>query len=57
MTSLLTCAEPLSAALLAVLWLGLPWGGMDWLGMLCVLGTIALLAKTEPQAVPAEKVT
>jgi drug/metabolite transporter (DMT)-like permease len=57
MTSLLTCAEPLSAALLAVLWLGLPWSGMDWLGMTCILSTIALLAKTGPQTVTAEKVT
>jgi drug/metabolite transporter (DMT)-like permease len=57
MTSLLTCAEPLSAALLAVLWLRVPWGGMDWLGMACVLATIALLAKEEPQIVAAEKVT
>jgi drug/metabolite transporter (DMT)-like permease len=57
MTSLLTCAEPLSAALLAVLWLGLPWSGVDWLGMVCILATIALLAKEKPQAVQAEKVT
>jgi len=56
-TSLLTCAEPLSAALLAVLWLNVPWSGMDWLGMACVLAAIALLARTEPQTVPAEKVT
>lgn len=57
MTSLLTCAEPLSAALLAVLWLNVPWGGMDWLGLVCILATIALLTKDEPRAVPVEKVT
>ena len=57
MTSLLTCAEPLSAALLAVLWLNVPWGGMDWLGLVCILTTIALLTKDEPRAVPVEKMT
>ena len=31
-TILLTCAEPLSAAVLAVWWLGVAWGAMDWLG-------------------------
>jgi len=57
MTSLLSCAEPLAAALLAVLWLRVPWGAMDWLGMSCVLATIGLLAKAEPRAVQTEKVT
>ena len=56
-SSLLTCAEPLSAAMLAVFWLGVSWGAMDWLGTLCILTTIALLAKEQSQEGQAEKIT
>jgi len=56
-SSLLTCAEPLSAAVLAVWWLGVPWGVMDWLGTACILATIVLLAKEQPETDPSEKVT
>jgi len=56
-TSLLTCAEPLSAAMLAVLWLGVSWSAMDWLGTLCILATIALLAKEQSPESQSEKVT
>jgi len=56
-TILLTCAEPLSAALLAVWWLGLAWGAMDWLGTVLILLTIVLLAKEETQEQLAEKAT
>jgi drug/metabolite transporter (DMT)-like permease len=56
-SSLLTCAEPLSAAVLAVWWLGVPWGAMDWLGTLCILATIVLLAKEQSAESQAEKVT
>jgi drug/metabolite transporter (DMT)-like permease len=56
-SSLLTCAEPLSAALLAVFWLGLSWGAMDWLGTACILATIALLAKEQSEVGQSEKVT
>ncbi len=56
-SSLLTCAEPLSAALLAVLWLGVSWGALDWLGTVCILATIALLAKEQSQESQAEKIT
>ena len=56
-SSLLTCAEPLSAAVLAVWWLGVPWGGMDWLGTACILVTIALLAKEQSEEGQSEKVT
>ena len=56
-SSLLTCAEPLSAAVLAVLWLGVSWGGMDWLGTACILATIALLAREQSPEGQAEKVT
>ena len=56
-TSLLSCAEPLSAALLAVFWLGVSWGAMDWLGTLCILATIALLAREQSEEGQSEKVT
>jgi drug/metabolite transporter (DMT)-like permease len=56
-TSLLVCAEPLSAAVLSVWWLGVPWGLMDWLGTLCILVTIVLLAKEQTEEGQAEKVT
>ena len=56
-TILLTCAEPLSAAVLAVWWLGVSWGGMDWLGTACILATILLLAKEQSTETQAEKVT
>jgi drug/metabolite transporter (DMT)-like permease len=56
-SSLLTCAEPLSAAVLAVWWLGVSWGGMDWLGTACILATIALLAKEQSEEGQSEKVT
>jgi drug/metabolite transporter (DMT)-like permease len=56
-TSLLASAEPLSAALLAVFWLGLSWGAMDWLGTACILLTIVLLSKEQSEEGQAEKVT
>jgi drug/metabolite transporter (DMT)-like permease len=43
-TSLLACAEPLSAALVSVLWLNVPFGVMDWLGSICIMATIFLLS-------------
>jgi drug/metabolite transporter (DMT)-like permease len=54
---LLTCAEPLSAALLAVWWLGVAWGAMDWLGTLCILVTIVLLAQKQSSEAQSEKIT
>jgi len=56
-SSLLTCAEPLSAAVLSVWWLGVSWGAMDWLGTLCILVTIVLLAKEQSEESQSEKVT
>jgi drug/metabolite transporter (DMT)-like permease len=44
-TSLLACAEPLSAALVSVLWLKVPFGVLDWLGSMCILATIFLLSR------------
>jgi len=55
--SLLMCVEPLSAALLAVLWLGVSWGSMDWLGTACICGTVALLAREQSKKSQSEKVT
>ena len=56
-TSLLACAEPLSAALLAMSWLGISWGAMDWLGAACILMAIALLARDQSEERLAEKLT
>ena len=56
-TILLTCAEPLSAAVLAVWWLGVSWGPMDWLGTILILATIVLLAREETEEALAEKAT
>jgi len=44
-TSLYACAEPLSAALVSVLWLGVAFGWMDVLGSACILLTIFILSK------------
>jgi len=42
--SLLTSAEPLSATLLAVLWLGVSFQALDWLGALLIISTVFLLS-------------
>lgn len=42
--SLLTSAEPLSATLIAVLWLGVPFQAIDWLGAVLIVATVFLLA-------------
>lgn len=42
-TSLLASAEPLSAAIIAVLWLKVPFSSIDWLGSSCILAAIFLL--------------
>jgi drug/metabolite transporter (DMT)-like permease len=56
-SSLLTCAEPLSAAVLAVWWLDVSWGWMDWLGTACIVVTIALLAREQSEERQSEKIT
>lgn len=48
-TSLLSCAEPFAAAVLAVLWLGVRWTVMDWLGAVLIVATIFLLARAKPE--------
>jgi len=44
-TSLLASAEPLSATIMAVLWLNVSFSGMDWLGSFCIVSTIYLLSR------------
>ena len=44
-TSLLACAEPLSATLVGVLWLNIPFALADWAGSLCILGTLFILSR------------
>lgn len=44
-TSLLACAEPLSAALVAVAWLHVPFGWMDVLGSACIVFTLFVLTR------------
>jgi drug/metabolite transporter (DMT)-like permease len=46
-TSLLACAEPLSAALLSVVWLHVPFGGFEWVGTVCIISTIVLLSRVQ----------
>lgn len=43
MASLLCSVEPLAAAGVAVVWLGIYFGPMDWLGTIFILSTIVLL--------------
>ena len=49
-TSLYACAEPLSAALVSVLWLGAAFGWMDVLGSMCIVLTIYILSKQSEQS-------
>ncbi|WP_205672220.1 DMT family transporter [Ammoniphilus sp. YIM 78166] len=48
-TSVLACVEPLSAALLAVVWLNVSFGIMEWMGTLCIVTTIMILALSKRQ--------
>lgn len=47
-TSLLASAEPLSATIIAVLWLQVPFTSIDWIGSLCIVSTIFLLTIAKP---------
>lgn len=42
--SILSSAEPLSAAFLSVLWLKVPLGAAQWIGTFCIIITIILLS-------------
>lgn len=46
-TSLLACAEPLSAAILAVVWLNVVFGISEWVGAFCIIATIVILSSTK----------
>lgn len=46
-TSLLACAEPLSAASLAVIWLKVPFGIYEWTGAFCIIATIVILSRVK----------
>lgn len=46
--SLLTSAEPLSAAVLSVTWLGISFQPVDYLGSLLIVFTVFLLARNKP---------
>lgn len=48
-TSLLACAEPLSAVLTTVIFLGVSFGWIDWIGSLCILTTIFILSRKKKQ--------
>ncbi|ESQ78248.1 DMT family transporter [Asticcacaulis sp. YBE204] len=55
--SLMASAEPLSATVIAVLWLNVPFGVFDVIGTACIIATILLLTlRTKPVAIaqPAE---
>jgi drug/metabolite transporter (DMT)-like permease len=43
-TSLLGCAEPLSAAVVSVVWMHVPFTLYDWIGAVCIIGTVITLA-------------
>ena len=46
-TSLLASAEPLSAAIISVVWLNVTFTAMDWLGSFFIISTIFLLTKQD----------
>lgn len=43
-TSLLASLEPLSAAVLSVIWLKVNFGLVDWIGTICIISTIIILS-------------
>ncbi|MFN7250269.1 MAG: DMT family transporter [Anaerobacillus sp.] len=46
-TSLLACAEPLSAAVLSVIWLQVSFGVSEWTGAFCIISTIVILSRVK----------
>lgn len=46
-SSLLASAEPLSAAVLSIVWLKVPFHLMDWIGSICIISTIFILSRTK----------
>lgn len=45
--SILSSMEPLSAAVLSVLWLRVPLGVVEWLGIVCVIAAIIILSNVK----------
>ncbi|WP_097027283.1 DMT family transporter [Clostridium peptidivorans] len=45
--SVLSSMEPLSAAVLSVLWLRVPLGTIEWLGIVCVISAIIILSNVK----------
>lgn len=50
-TSLLASVEPLSAAVLAVVWLHVSFSTMDWIGSLFIISTVFLLSKSSSEEI------
>lgn len=46
-TSVLSCVEPLSAAILSIYWLHVPFGVPEWTGTLCIIVTIIILSRVK----------
>jgi len=46
-TSVLSCVEPLSAAILSIYWLHVPFGLPEWSGTVCIIGTIIILSRVK----------
>jgi len=46
-SSLLACVEPLSAAVLSVIWLSVNFEIIDWIGSLCIISTVVILAMAD----------
>lgn len=54
-TSLLACIEPLSAAVLAVVWLQVRFGFVEWLGAIFIVGTVTILSIVKDKEIDAEE--
>lgn len=54
-TSLLACIEPLSAAVLSVLWLQVRFGVVEWIGALCIIATVTILSLVQEKEVVEDK--
>ncbi|WP_246944659.1 EamA family transporter [Bacillus pinisoli] len=44
-TSTLACAEPLSAAIVSIIWLHVSFGWVQWIGTLLIIATIILISR------------
>lgn len=53
-TSLLACIEPLSAAVLSVVWLQVKFGLVEWVGAIFIVGTVTILAIVKDKEIDTE---